>query len=137
MNDYDYVVADSRNLVRVYSERRFPKADLVLTSPPYYDTKSYGDNSSQIGCNQDYSDYVADTASVLRQCFEVTNDDASLWLVMDTVHRDRKLYPLPSTSMRVFREKCDMPVTRQPPGCCEMSLSGIGLRICRGTRRGA
>lgn len=95
MNDYDYVVADSRNLVRVYSERRFPKADLVLTSPPYYDTKSYGDNSSQIGCNQDYSDYVADTASVLRQCFEVTNDDASLWLVMDTVHRDRKLYPLP------------------------------------------
>ena len=95
MNHYDYLVADSRNLVQIYNERRFEKADLVLTSPPYYDTKCYSKNSDQIGCNQVYGDYVADTVNVLRQCYEVTNDNATLWLVMDTVHRNRRLYPLP------------------------------------------
>ena len=95
MNYYNYLVADSRNLVQIYNDHHFEKAGLVLTSPPYYDTKSYSRNNNQIGCNQDYQDYINDTVSVLQQCYEVTSDTATLWLVMDTVQRNKKLYPLP------------------------------------------
>ena len=95
MNYHNYLVADSRNLVQVYQQQGLEKADLVLTSPPYYDTKSYGKNNDQIGCNQLYRDYIADTVNVLQQSYAVTTDNATLWLVMDTVRRDKKLYPLP------------------------------------------
>lgn len=95
MNYYNYLVADSRNLVQIYSQQNLEKADLVLTSPPYYDTKSYSKNNNQIGHNQSYQDYIADTVNVLQQCYEVTNDNATLWLIMDTVQRNKKLYPLP------------------------------------------
>lgn len=95
MNCYKYLVADSRNLVQVFAEQHLDKADLVLTSPPYYDTKFYDEPNHQIGYKQSYQDYLADTVDVLQQCYDVTNDNATLWLVTDTVKRNGMLYPIP------------------------------------------
>ena len=95
MNYYKYVVADSRNLVQIFAEQNLDKADLVLTSPPYYDTKSYDAPDYQIGHKQSYQEYLTDTVDVLQQCYDVTNDNATLWLVTDTVKRNGILYPIP------------------------------------------
>ena len=95
MNYDNYLIADSRNLFKIYNEQNLEKADLVLTSPPYYDTKSYSKSNNQIGHNQTYQDYITDTVNVLQQCYKVTNENATLWLIMDTVQRNKKLYPLP------------------------------------------
>jgi DNA modification methylase len=95
VNCYKYLVADSRNLVQVFAEQHLDKADLVLTSPPYYDTKFYDEPNHQIGYKQSYQDYLADTVGILQQCYDVTNDNATLWLVTDTVKRNGMLYPIP------------------------------------------
>lgn len=93
--NHKYLVADSRNLLRIFTEQHLDKADLVLTSPPYYDTKSYDAPDCQIGYKQSYQEYLTDTVDVLQQCYDVTNDNATLWLVTDTVRRNGLLYPIP------------------------------------------
>lgn len=95
MTYYKYIIADSRNLVQIFAEKNLDKADIVLTSPPYYDTKSYDAPDCQIGYKQSYQEYLTATVDVLQQCYDVTNDNATLWLVTDTVKRNGILYPIP------------------------------------------
>lgn len=44
--------------------------NLVITSPPYWQLKDYG-NPSQIGFNQSYSEYVDSLNLVWMECFRV------------------------------------------------------------------
>ena len=53
-----YIVADSRKLAELVAERDIPKADLIITSPPYYDVKNYDDVKYQIGQSQRYEEYI-------------------------------------------------------------------------------
>lgn len=90
-----YIVANSRNLAQLVTERNIPKADVIITSPPYYDVKNYDDVKGQIGHSQRYGEYIEDVVSVLQQCYEVSKANATLWLVMDTVKRKGLTYPIP------------------------------------------
>lgn len=91
----EYVTADSRKLVDIYNDRCFPKADIVITSPPYFDVKSYDEINYQIGYKQTYQEYISDTTNVLQQCHTVSNENATLWLIVDTIQRNGMLYPIP------------------------------------------
>jgi len=101
----EYIIADSRKLVQEYSERNLPKADIIITSPPYYDVKKYGQIESQIGYKQSYQDYLTDTIMVLQQCYEVSSDEATLWLVVDTIQRDMVLFPIPFDIQKAFGDQ--------------------------------
>lgn len=91
----EYIVGDSRDLISLYESKRLPPPDLVITSPPYYDLKQYARRSGQLGCGQDYDDFLNDTAFVLQECYSVASERSSLWLVVDSFKKNGYLRPLP------------------------------------------
>lgn len=87
IKDILYLIEDSRNIIKTFIENKFEKVDLVLTSPPYFDVKNYENAELQIGYKQSYDDYLNDIALVLQNCYSISKDNATLWLVMDTIKR--------------------------------------------------
>src|SRR3989344_275632 len=86
----EYFIHDARTLSKVVSN----DIDLVLTSPPYFDLKDYG-SANQIGYGQAYDDYLNDMERVLKQCFKVTKDTGSMWLIVDTLKKSGQFKLLP------------------------------------------
>jgi len=50
---------------------------LVITSPPYWQLKDYGDEK-QIGFNDSYEDYINNLNLVWAECFRVLHDGCRL-----------------------------------------------------------
>lgn len=90
-----YHIHDARNLSEVVSKN----VELIITSPPYFDMKDYGP-SGQIGYGQAYEEYLSDMEKVLKQCFIVTKDTGSMWLIVDTLKKGGKLTLLPTDLSR-------------------------------------
>lgn len=69
--------------------------DLIITSPPYFDMKDYG-SKNQIGFGQSYEAYLKDIELVFEQCYSVTKESGSLWIIVDILRKegDIKLLPL-------------------------------------------
>jgi len=93
--DILYLIEDARNIRESFLENEFEKVDLILTSPPYFDVKNYENAERQIGYNQSYDEYLNDIALVLQDCYSISKDHTTLWLVMDTIKRKGITYPLP------------------------------------------
>jgi site-specific DNA-methyltransferase (adenine-specific) len=47
--------------------------DLIITSPPYWQIKDYGDEN-QIGFNDSYEDYINHLSLVWQECYRVLHD---------------------------------------------------------------
>ncbi|PJB99447.1 MAG: DNA methylase N-4 [Candidatus Nealsonbacteria bacterium CG_4_9_14_0_8_um_filter_35_12] len=60
------IIGDSRNMTGVKNG----SVHLVITSPPYWQIKDYGD-SSQIGFNDSYEDYINNLNKVWSECYRV------------------------------------------------------------------
>ncbi len=60
------ITGDSRNMAEVDNE----SVDLIITSPPYWQIKDYGE-SSQVGYNQSLHDYLKDLFRVWTESFRV------------------------------------------------------------------
>src|SRR3972149_3988919 len=58
------ITGDARVMKEVASE----STHLVITSPPYWQLKDYGDGN-QIGFNQTYEDYINNLNLVLSECY--------------------------------------------------------------------
>jgi len=95
IKDILYLIEDSRNIRTSFLENKFEKVDLILTSPPYFDVKNYENAERQIGYKQSYDEYLNDIALVLQNCYSISKDYTTLWLVMDTINRKGITYPLP------------------------------------------
>lgn len=67
------VKGDSRSMNYINDE----SIDLVVTSPPYWQLKDYGD-SRQIGFNQSYEDYINSLNLVWMECFRVLKSGSRL-----------------------------------------------------------
>lgn len=89
------MIEDARNIEAAFLENKFEKVDLILTSPPYFDVKNYENAERQIGHKQSYDEYLNDIALVLQDCYNISKDNTTLWLVMDTIKRKGITYPLP------------------------------------------
>lgn len=83
--------ADARNISEIL---RNDLVDVTLTSPPYFDVKDYG-HKGQIGFGQSYNDYLSDLADVFKGIYSSTKETGSLWVVIDTFHRNGEVIPLP------------------------------------------
>ena len=64
----------------------------IITSPPYYGHRHYGNNDREIGREQSAENYLDSLAKVFAACRDVLTDDGSLWIVIgDTRRRHEKL----------------------------------------------
>jgi site-specific DNA-methyltransferase (adenine-specific) len=67
------IIGDSRNMNELNDE----SAHLITTSPPYWQLKDYG-NSSQIGFNDSYEDYINNLNLVWKDCYRVLHKGCRL-----------------------------------------------------------
>lgn len=52
----------------------------IVTSPPYYGQRNYGDLPGEIGAEELASEYALSLARVMGECRRVLRDDGTLWL---------------------------------------------------------
>lgn len=67
------IIGDSRRIEELKDER----AHLIITSPPYWQLKDYG-NGSQIGFNDSYEDYINNLNLVWKECYRVLHKGCRL-----------------------------------------------------------
>lgn len=66
----------------------------TITSPPYFDMKDYG-SENQIGYGQSYSEYLKDLKKVFLAIYNITKDNGTLWIIIDSFKKDGRVIPLP------------------------------------------
>lgn len=95
MPHYKYLVDNAQNIKNIFKSKTLSPR-LILTSPPYFDLLNYGDNKKQIGFGEkDYIVYLNTIAKVFQDCYDVSTNDATFWLVVDTFKKNQevKLFP--------------------------------------------
>jgi site-specific DNA-methyltransferase (adenine-specific) len=73
MTHHKIIIGDSRQMTEVADE----SVHLVVTSPPYWQLKDYG-NGSQIGFNDSYEDYINNLNLVWNECRRVLHKGCRL-----------------------------------------------------------
>ncbi len=73
MTHHRIIIGDSRNMAEVADE----SVHLIITSPPYWQLKDYG-NGSQIGFDDSYEEYINNLNLVWNQCHRVLNKGCRL-----------------------------------------------------------
>ena len=56
------------------------KAQMCVTSPPYYGLRNYGDEENQIGLEERPEEYIKNLVEVFRKVRDNLTDDGTLWL---------------------------------------------------------
>ena len=67
------IIGDSRRMEEVNDET----VHLIITSPPYWQLKDYG-NVSQIGVNDSYDEYINNLNLVWNECYRVLHKGCRL-----------------------------------------------------------
>ena len=88
---YGYHIHDSR---RIREKIQKKIINVTITSPPYWKLKNY-ESKLQIGFGQVYDDYLEDLTNIFAEIYEITRDNGSLWVVMDTLKQKKELKLLP------------------------------------------
>lgn len=83
---------DARSILKFISPEI--KVRTTITSPPYYDMKDY-DSDNQIGYGQTYENYLEDLKSIFGSIYKITEEDGSLWIIIDTFKRNSQVVTLP------------------------------------------
>ena len=73
MTNHKIIIGDSRNMAEVSEE----SVHLIITSPPYWQLKDYG-NGSQIGFDDSYEDYINNLNVVWKECHRILNKGCRL-----------------------------------------------------------
>jgi DNA modification methylase len=85
-NSYDVLCG----LLKDPREKR--KYRLIVTSPPYYGHRHYGDDPHEIGQEKSDTEYIDNLAKTFAVCRDLLTEDGSLWIVIgDTRRRYEKL----------------------------------------------
>ena len=66
--------------------------DLIITSPPYWNLKDYG-NKNQIG-DSTYQEYLDRMQTVWNECFRVARDGAVMVVNINSRRHQKKFYPI-------------------------------------------
>lgn len=63
------------------------KYRVIVTSPPYYRQRRYGENNSEIGRERTDSEFIEKLARVFATCRRLLKEDGSLWIVIGDSRR--------------------------------------------------
>ena len=83
---------DARNILDTISPKI--KITTTITSPPYFDMKDY-DSENQVGYGQTYEEYLNDLKSIFEGVFQITEENGTLWIIIDTFKRNNQVVTLP------------------------------------------
>lgn len=80
------------------------KADMCLTSPPYWDLEYYGDEPKQLGKCQTYSKFIDSLGAILQRCFANLKDGAYCCWSVNDFRKNGIFYPYHSSVITLFGE---------------------------------
>ncbi len=76
--------------------------DATITSPPYYDLKEYGGcKDTEIGQHGSYVEYLEELRAIFGDVYDITTENGSLWVVVNTFRRNREIVQLPFDIARI------------------------------------
>ncbi|MDP9197053.1 MAG: site-specific DNA-methyltransferase [Thermoproteota archaeon] len=81
-NSYD-VIGDLANDTKHRNKYR-----LIVTSPPYYGHRHYGDDPREIGQEKTDDEFVEKLTDIFTKCRKLLTDDGSLWIVIGDTRRN-------------------------------------------------
>ena len=90
--EHKIVIGDSRNM----RELKDGSIQLIVTSPPYFNVKRYGDGKDNIGSIDAFSDYLNEMRSVFSECYRVLEDGRYLCVNISDVISNKKKYSIPA-----------------------------------------
>lgn len=59
----------------------------IITSPPYFKQRVYGNDLNEIGNEKNLDEYLKKLTSVFEQCLKYLEEDGSLWIVIGDVRK--------------------------------------------------
>lgn len=112
---YGLIQADSRQLkdhLSYFDTEQLDEnlVDVTITSPPYADLKNYGyETDAQIGVQDSYQKYLSDLQNIFKQIYDITAQDGSLWVVINTFKQDGRITQLPADIARICQQLGGVP----------------------------
>ncbi|MCC3378448.1 DNA-methyltransferase [Paenibacillus farraposensis] len=94
-----YIICNSKKFTEYIPNNVEPFIDLIVTSPPYWDMKQYG-NVKQTGFQQTYEEYLDDIEQTFNSLYKLSKETATLYVNSDTLKRDGKIIRLPDDIAR-------------------------------------
>lgn len=88
------LIGDCRDSLRSLPDQ---SVHCVVTSPPYFGLRNYGDQELQIGQEATPDEFVAAMVAVFREVHRVLRDDGTLWLNLGDSYAANRPYQVPST----------------------------------------
>lgn len=85
---HEIINGDARNLNYIKDE----SVQLVLTSPPYWNLKSYKGGKGQLGMIEDYDRYLKELNKVLKECYRILEPGGRMVCVAGDVCLSRRKY---------------------------------------------
>ncbi len=76
------------------SELKDGSIDTIMTSPPYYSLRNYG-NDKQIGLEDSVDKYINNLMKIFDECYRVLSDDGACWVVIGDSYLDGSLGNIP------------------------------------------
>ncbi|MCA1040551.1 site-specific DNA-methyltransferase [Bacillus infantis] len=89
-----YLTCNSTEFLNYMPANIEPFIDLIVTSPPYWDMKQYGD-VEQTGFHQSYEEYLNDIQQTFDTLYKLSKDTATLYVNSDTLKRNGRIIRLP------------------------------------------
>jgi DNA modification methylase len=87
---YKLYDGDSRNeLLKLAADpNEKEKYRTIVTSPPYYGHRHYGEHAGELGQEKTPEQFIKNLADIFTTCRELLTDDGSLWIVIGDTRRN-------------------------------------------------
>lgn len=110
---------DSKNLEKIFKKNSLPKANLCITSPPYWNqlkrsyrrqkkreneglSTIYGKHSEDIGLIDDYDQFLKEQKKIFDQVYSVMENMSYLVVITNNVYYNKRMYPLAFDTVRTL-----------------------------------
>ena len=129
MCSHKIIFGNSQNM----PELKDRSIQLVVTSPPYFDVKDYGQVEGNIGAIKSYEFYLAAVKNVFEECFRVLEDGRYCCVNISDIISDSKKYAIPAHYVSIleglgFTYRDDI-IWKKPSGVGANGSSGAAKRF--------
>lgn len=97
VNHYNILHGNAKDVLEELSHnsKEKNKYRLVVTSPPYFKHRNYGQKTDEIGQEKNVEDYLNNLVDVFAKCKDLMTEDGSLFIVIGDTRRNHQKLMIP------------------------------------------
>ena len=95
--DYNILHGDALHVLKnlSYESKEKNKYRLIVTSPPYYKHRNYGEKNNELGQEKTVEEYLNNLVDVFTQCKKLLTEDGSLFIVIGDKRQNHSKLMIP------------------------------------------